>query len=117
MQAQSIAASAAGELESYFRSGVYGHAAVVAQVLERLPSGEYAWLRSEERAEPDDALYVPTQSGRDLVARWRAQEALFGSLPNDGRVENLRRRVSLGAALHRDSTADVNCFTVPPTKN
>jgi hypothetical protein len=79
MQAQSIAISAAEELERYIDEGTYGHAPSVSQVLERLPRGEYAWLRSEDRAEPDDALYVPTQSGRDLVARWRAQEALFGS--------------------------------------
>jgi hypothetical protein len=34
-------------------------------MLERLPSGELAWLRpSTEPAEPDDALYVLTDKGR-----------------------------------------------------
>ena len=73
------AIAAADALAQYFETSSHGHADAVVQVLERLPNGDYAWLRSEERAEPDDALYVPTQSGRDLVARWRAQEALFGS--------------------------------------
>jgi hypothetical protein len=78
MHAQDSAAIAAADaLTQYFETHSYGHAPAVSQVLERLPNGDYAWLRSEERAEPDDALYVPTQSGRDLVARWRAQEALF----------------------------------------
>ncbi len=34
-------------------------------VLERLPNGEYAWLRpATEPAEDDDALYVLTYEGR-----------------------------------------------------
>jgi hypothetical protein len=96
----------------------------VSQVLERLPNGEYAWLQSKERAELDDALYVPTQAGRDLVARWRAQEALFGPCP---RVEASRTCVDAvpvselqvtetQSAPHRDSTVEVNCFTSSPTK-
>ena len=72
----------------------------VSQVLERLPNGEYAWLQSKERAELDDALYVPTQAGRDLVAVARARGAIR-ALPEAGGVENLRRRrASLGAAVH-----------------
>jgi hypothetical protein len=43
-------------------------------VLGRLPSGEHAWLRAEDSAEPDDALYVVTDLGR----RDLAMEALFG---------------------------------------
>jgi hypothetical protein len=44
-------------------------------VLERLPSGELAWLRpSTDRAESDDALYVVTDLGR----RDLAIAALFG---------------------------------------
>jgi hypothetical protein len=81
-------AAVAADLERFWAEGTYGHAAAVAQVLERLPNGEYAWLRPESDeladsnpAEPDDALYWPTQSGRDLVAHWRAEEALFGPSP------------------------------------
>jgi len=46
-------------------------------VLERLPSGNYVWLKpATERAEDDDALYVITDKGRrDL----RCAE-LFGTL-------------------------------------
>ena len=74
----SAAAIAAAEGKQFFEAGTYGHAAAVAQVLEQLPSGEYAWLKSEEPAEGDDARYWPTQSGRDLIARLRPEEALFG---------------------------------------
>jgi hypothetical protein len=82
MQLKDNAASVATDLESYFDEGTYGHAGAVAEVLERLPNGEFAWLRpSSDRAEPDDALYVLTESGRDLVARMRAEEALFGKWP------------------------------------
>jgi hypothetical protein len=43
-------------------------------VLERLPNGEYAWLRpSADACEPDDALYVITDAGRRALA----QDALF----------------------------------------
>jgi hypothetical protein len=43
-------------------------------VLERLPSGEYAWLRpSTDAAEPDDALYIVTDLGRRALA----EDALF----------------------------------------
>lgn len=48
-------------------------------VLERLPSGEYAWLRSEEPAEEDDALWMITDSGREYLARLRASRWLFGN--------------------------------------
>jgi hypothetical protein len=48
-------------------------------VLERLPSGELAWLKpSFDVLENDDAVYWPTQRGRDLTARWRAECLLFG---------------------------------------
>lgn len=76
---ESLAAQAA--LAAYFEHPAsYSHAAnVAALVLERLPNGELAWLKpSTDPAEPDDALYVPTDSGRDLCARWRAEVALFG---------------------------------------
>jgi hypothetical protein len=51
-----------------------------ALVLGQLPSGEYPWRAPEvvTDQEPDDARYWPTESGRDLVARWRAERALFG---------------------------------------
>ena len=44
------------------------------------PYGEsYAWLRPKTNhdPEPDEALYWPTESGRDLCRRWRAEEATF----------------------------------------
>jgi hypothetical protein len=71
-------------------------------VLERLPSGDYAWLRPwlgeairdagqvdqfltrllerrpEPLPEPDETRIALTQRGRDLLARWRAEVALFG---------------------------------------
>jgi hypothetical protein len=70
-------------------------------VLERLPSGELAWLRPEldaaiadaDRLDQDltrlldrrgasaderDPRYALTQASRDLLARWRAEFALFG---------------------------------------
>ena len=80
MSIQSKSAAAA-ELEAYFDSPAnYAHADnVAALVLERLPNDELAWLRpSPDVAENDDALYVLTEAGHDLVARWRAEEALFG---------------------------------------
>ena len=82
MQRDSKAAAAAA-IERFFETpSNYAHADnVAALVLERLPSGEHAWLRCEadtHPAEHDDALYVLTEAGHDLVARWRAEEALFG---------------------------------------
>jgi hypothetical protein len=47
-------------------------------VLERLPSGELAWLKPCDQLEPEDAVYWPTQAGRDLCARWRAELVVFG---------------------------------------
>ena len=44
-------------------------------VLERLPNGEYAWLRPE----CSEVRYVLTQRGQDLLARWRAERWLFGA--------------------------------------
>ncbi len=48
--------------------------------LERLPNGEWAWLRPEvETPDPDEPIpYVLTQRGRDEVARRRAMQWLFG---------------------------------------
>lgn len=44
-------------------------------VLDRLPSGEHAWLRpSTDSGESDDALFVVTDKGR----RELAIDALFG---------------------------------------
>jgi hypothetical protein len=82
MPIQSVRATqAAADLDHHFATNGYGHAAVVADlVLERMPNGELAWLRPvTEPAESDDALYVPTQRGRDQVAHWRAERALFGA--------------------------------------
>ena len=73
-------------------------------VLERLPNGEYAWLRPaldaalrdsaqvdqmltrlrdrqpepQPQPEPEEQRIALTQRGRDLLARWRAEVALFG---------------------------------------
>ena len=83
-------------------------------VLERLPSGEYAWLRreldtairdadqldrdmartlgsSERRDEgpPDSRRYVITQAGRDYLARERALENLFGPWPTVAEASTL----------------------------
>jgi hypothetical protein len=85
MQLKNNAAVAAEDLERYFNTGNFAHVANLEQltnvaelVLEELPSGDFAWLKPcTEPSEPDDALYWPTESGRDLVARVRAQEALF----------------------------------------
>ncbi len=56
--------------------------ATQALVLDRLPSGEVAWLHREPqpvaRADDPDPRYVLTQKGRDWLARERAIEALFG---------------------------------------
>jgi hypothetical protein len=79
MHAKSIVAAAA--VEVCFDSGKYANANnLSALVLEQLPIGEHAWLTPEvvTDREPDDAPYWPTESGRDLVARWRAERALFG---------------------------------------
>jgi len=47
--------------------------------LELVCYGEsYAWLQSSDRAEPEDALYVITEQGRDAVRRAAAMRALFG---------------------------------------
>ena len=56
--------------------------ATQALVLDRLPSREVAWLRRESQpvagADDPDPRSVPTQKGRDWLARERAMEALFG---------------------------------------
>jgi hypothetical protein len=77
-------AAVADELEHYWEAGTYGHATAAAQVLERLPSGEHAWLRPEvdqvedsNPAESDDALYIVTDLGRRALAQY----ALFGPCP------------------------------------
>ena len=65
MQRDSMAALAA-ELERYWEAGTYGHAAVVARVLERLPNSEHAPSKPETdyAPEPDEALYTITYEGR-----------------------------------------------------
>jgi hypothetical protein len=71
-------------------------------VLDRLPSGEFAWLRPEldtairdadrvhqdltrflrwPEPRPEDRGYAITQAGRDYLARQRAMQALFGPWP------------------------------------
>ena len=56
--------------------------ATQALVLDRLPSGELAWLHREPQpvasADDPDPHYVLTQKRRDWLARERAIEALFG---------------------------------------
>ena len=75
MQTESMTAAAA--LADYFTEGTYGHAANL--VLEPLPNGELAWLKPcDGPAEDDEARYWPTEAGRQLTARWRAEVALYG---------------------------------------
>jgi len=79
MHAKSIVAAAA--VEACFDSGKYANANnLCALVLGQLPNGEYPWRTPEvvTDREPDDALVWLTESGRDLLARWRAERALFG---------------------------------------
>jgi hypothetical protein len=67
MQSQNTAAAVtAAELATYFDTGNYGYASSIASlVLERLPSGELAWLKPcTEPLEDDDALYTITWEGR-----------------------------------------------------
>lgn len=35
-------------------------------------------VREELELEDEDALYTPTETGRELVARWRAERWLYG---------------------------------------
>jgi len=80
MRSESKAAAAA--LETYFDNPAnYAHASDIgALVLERLPSGDHAWLRPEAITDPDPdlALYWPTERGRELIGRWSAERSLFG---------------------------------------
>ena len=79
MHAKSIVAAAA--VEACLEPGKYANANnLSALVLGKLPSGEYPWRAPEVLIdrEPDEALYWLTESGRDLLARWRAERALFG---------------------------------------
>ena len=73
--------SAADEIAAYFDSGSYAHANTIADlVLERLPSGELAWLKPcEEPAEDEDALYTITWEGRRALR----QAELFGTRDGD----------------------------------
>jgi len=82
MQKHHSADLTADDISTYFARDYepgFGHANRVAElVLERLPSGEFAWLRpSTEPSEDDDATWWPTQRGRDQVARWHAEVVLF----------------------------------------
>jgi hypothetical protein len=83
MHSQSSAAAAAElDLRAYFDTPAnYAHTAnAAALVLERLPSGDYAWLRPcTEPAEDDDALYVVTDKGRRDLRRAEAEAWLFGA--------------------------------------
>lgn len=51
-------------------------------VLDRLPNGELAWLRSEPQpvagADDPDPRYVLTEQARDYLARQRAMQACSG---------------------------------------
>ena len=47
-------------------------------ILERIPSGELAWLRPEPNGS-DSRRVVLTQRGQDLLARLRAERWLFGA--------------------------------------
>lgn len=79
MHAKSIVAAAA--VEACLDPGKYPNANnLSALVLGQLPNGEYPWRPPEvvTDREPDEARYWPTESGRDLLARWRAERALFG---------------------------------------
>jgi hypothetical protein len=81
MLSQTTAAiAAARDLSEFFAAADYGHAGKIADglVLERLPSGELAWLKPCDQLEPEDAVFWPTQAGRDLCARWRAELVVFG---------------------------------------
>lgn len=52
-----------------------------AQVLARLPNGDYAWLRADDEPRGGSGANrtsVLTEKGRDLLARWRAEQFLFG---------------------------------------
>lgn len=52
-----------------------------ALVLEQLPNGDYAWLRADDEPRSGSGANrtsVLTEKGRDLLARWRAEVALFG---------------------------------------
>ena len=88
MQTESTEAlNASHALEQYFGSSDYqGHAANVASLVqERLPNGEYAWLRPD-----NDRQYVLT----DLARRELANDALFGPCPSVAEVARQRRNGS-----------------------
>jgi len=61
--------------------------------LERLPSGELAWLRPElqdrRRRYVLPARYMLTQRGRDYLAHQRALQALSAPWPTLAAVERL----------------------------
>jgi len=64
--------NAATELSAYFDSGEYGHAnRVVDLVLERLPSGEFTYLKAPH----DEPRFTITDAGR----RTLRMAELFGS--------------------------------------
>jgi hypothetical protein len=56
------------DLDHYWKTATYGHAATIASdstalVLERLPTGNYSWLQPDE-----DARYVLTERGRQNLS-------------------------------------------------
>jgi hypothetical protein len=67
--------TAADALAQYFEAGSYGHAPAVGQVIERLPNGEYAWLRADDSNRPNPMMRCTC---RHKPAATCAQEALFG---------------------------------------
>ena len=71
--------SPASELEQYFDTPGWAHApAVVALVLEPLPTGELAWLKPDD----DESRYILTQYGYDVLRREHAVQALHGPWPS-----------------------------------
>jgi hypothetical protein len=71
---------AADALTRYFETGSSGPAGAVPRSSSAYRAGITRGSFRTKPAEPDEALYIPTQAGRDLVARLRAQEALFSDL-------------------------------------
>jgi hypothetical protein len=59
------------DISTYFASGyepTFGHANTVAELVFENYGAGWAWLRPEEPAEADEALFVLTDQGRRAVA-------------------------------------------------
>ncbi len=131
MRTQSKAAAVA--LDAYFETpSNYAHAANLAGqpatdlVLERLPSGELAWLRSEDRGEPDDALYVLTDAGRRALAEAQlfnhrvARRVLHRKLAGSRATQACREgtfQYAGGASRHVGMLRPVGSHTIWPARN